>query len=188
MNHQHIACATPRAILIADAGVEDLGTLLDGLHAGVALWLVQPGEDAVGRIIQAIATPGLQTLHLLAHGAPGRIQMGGKAIAAEDFRTRFDGAAQRDLDIAFWSCHTGAEEAGRSFVAAVADATGARVAAASGLVGSAHRGGCWSVGSVAAPFSVYAQGEFQGVMAISGTWDGNSSTDLVVRSINTVTK
>ena len=28
MNHQHIACATPRAILIADAGVEDLGTLL----------------------------------------------------------------------------------------------------------------------------------------------------------------
>ena len=165
MNRQNLL-STCREILIADAGVEDLNTLLDGLDAGVATWLVQPGEDAVGQIIKAITTPGLKTLHLLAHGAPGQINLGGRAITAADFRSRFDGAAERDLDIAFWSCNTGAGDAGQSFVQAVAEATGARVAAADGLVGNAEKGGSWGLG-VRAPFSVDAQRAFAGVLAVA---------------------
>ena len=164
MNRQNLL-STSREILIADAGVEDLGTLLDGLNSGVEAWLVQPGEDAVGQIIKALATPGLKTLHLLAHGAPGQINLGGRAVTAADFRSRFDGAAERDLDIAFWSCHTGAGDAGQSFVQAVAEVTGARVAAADGLVGNAEKGGCWGL-NVTAPFSADAQRSFAGVLAV----------------------
>ena len=148
--------ASPAAheILIADANVKDLGILLAELNPGVAKWLVKRGDDAIGLIHQALSIPGLKTLHLLAHGSPGKICLGGRAITAADFRSRFDGAAVRDLDIAFWSCRTGAHQAGREFVQAVAEATGARVATAQGLVGSADKGGSWHLSAaVGAPFS-----------------------------------
>jgi len=112
-----------------------------------------------------MAVPGLKTLHLLAHGAPGEISLGGRTLTASDFRSRFDGAAERDLDIAFWSCNTGSGDLGQSFVKAVAETTGARVAAADGLVGSAEKGGSWNFNDVVAPFSLAAQHDFSGVLA-----------------------
>ncbi|MBV5280477.1 MAG: DUF4347 domain-containing protein, partial [Actinobacteria bacterium] len=105
-------------------------------------------------------------LHLLAHGAPGEIRFGGQAVTAADFRQRFDGAAQRDLSIAFWSCRTGAGAAGQAFVQAVSAATGARVAATSELVGAADKGGNWDLG-VTAPFSAEARAGFGEVLIVS---------------------
>jgi hypothetical protein len=166
-----------REILIADAQVEDLDILLAGLAPNVETWLVQPGDDAVARIFTALATPGLNKLHLLAHGMPGGIALGGKRITIGDFTGRYDGTAQRDLDIAFWSCETGAGEVGQAFVAAVAQATGARVAAAEGLVGNAERGGNWNLGSRAtAPFSAIALQRYDRVLALPGnvTSDGGN--------------
>ncbi len=158
---------TFREILIADAKLEDLDILLAGLGADVETWLVQPGDDAVARIFTALATPGLSKLHLLAHGMPGGIALGGKRITIGDFSGRYDGAAQRDLDIAFWSCETGAGAAGQAFVAAVAQATGARVAAAEGLVGHAERGGNWNLGPGAtAPFSAVALQRYDSVLGV----------------------
>lgn len=154
-----------REILIADASVKDLSVLLDGIKTSVDVWLLKTGEDAISQIIKAMAVPGLKTLHLLAHGAPGEISLGGRTLTATDFRSRFDGAAERDLDIAFWSCNTGSGDLGQSFVKAVAETTGARVAAADGLVGSAEKGGSWNFNDVVAPFSLAAQHDFSGVLA-----------------------
>ncbi|MCX7106243.1 MAG: DUF4347 domain-containing protein [Methylococcales bacterium] len=154
-----------REILIADASVKDLSVLLDGIKPSVDVWLLKTGEDAISQIIKAMAVPGLKTLHLLAHGAPGEISLGGRTLTATDFRSRFDGAAERDLDIAFWSCNTGSGDLGQSFVKAVAETTGARVAAADGLVGSAEKGGSWNFNDVVAPFSLAAQHDFSGVLA-----------------------
>ncbi len=154
MKHSH-------EILIADAGVADLQILLDGLAPHVAVHLIQPGEDAIACIFDALSDPALRKLHLLAHGAPGGILFAGKEIRAADFLGRYDGAMQRDLDIAFWSCRTGAGEAGQAFVRAVAQATGARVAATGGLVGAADQDGSWDLGaSVPAPFSATARSLF----------------------------
>jgi hypothetical protein len=162
--------ARATTILIADAGIADLDVLLDGLDAGVEPRLVAPGADARGAIAEALATPGLQTLHLLAHGAPGQIHLGGRALTAADFASGRDGAAERDLDIALWSCHAGAGEAGRRFVAAVADATGARVAAAQGLVGDAAQGGSWELSAaVRAPFGEQARSGFRQTLDIGAT-------------------
>ncbi len=187
---------TFREILIADAQLEDLDTLLAGLGSDVETWLVQPGDDAVARIFTALATPGLSKLHLLAHGMPGGIALGGKRITIGDFTGRYDGAAQRDLDIAFWSCETGAGAAGQAFVAAVAQATGARVAAAEGLVGHAERGGNWNLGPGAtAPFSAIALQRFDRVLALPGnvtsdggnpaTWTLTNSVDLSSLDLST---
>ncbi|MDP2902957.1 MAG: DUF4347 domain-containing protein [Methylovulum sp.] len=185
-------------ILIADAQVKDLDVLLSGLAPNVDAWLIQPGEDAMTSVFKALAMPGLSKLHLLAHGAPGEIRLGGRAITATDFRSCFDGAAVRDLDIAFWSCQTGAGEAGQAFVQAVAEATGARVVAAEGLVGSAAKNGSWEL-DVKAPFTDDAMGAFGGVLTArsgtaanlaAGTYDGTLpwvvADDLTVTDTATV--
>ena len=168
-----------REILIADASVKDLSVLLDGIKPSVDVWLLKTGEDAISQIIKAMAVPGLKTLHLLAHGAPGEISLGGRTLTASDFRSRFDGAAERDLDIAFWSCNTGSGDLGQSFVKAVAETTGARVAAADGLVGSAEKGGSWNFNDVVAPFSLAAQHDFSGVLAKVTNTAANLAKGLV---------
>lgn len=136
---------TTREILIADAGVEDLSVLLNGIHDNVDVWLVRSDEDAMSYIFKALAESKLSKLHLLAHGVAGGILLGNKIVTSADFSRRFDGAAQRDLDIAFWSCKTGAGAEGLAFVKAVAKATGAKVSATSGLIGAADKNGSWEL-------------------------------------------
>jgi hypothetical protein len=165
MSRQNLQPIT-NEILIADASVLDLNVLLNGINPNIEVKLIQEGEDGIGQILKAIADPGLKTLHILAHGAPGQINLGGRTITATDFRCRFDGAAERNLDIAFWSCHAGAGDAGQSFVQAVAETTGARVVAANSLVGNAGKGGSWLLAGTVAPFSANAQKAFDGVLAI----------------------
>jgi|GEM_PF-2955418 len=156
----------PHEILIADADLADLHILLDGLAPHVAVHLVQSGDDGVASIFDALANPALDKLHLLAHGTPGGIVLGGKEIRAADFLGRYDGSAQRDLDIAFWSCRTGAGVEGQAFVRAVAQATGARVAASADLIG---QGGSWHLDvAVPAPFSAAARAQFPHALDVQG--------------------
>jgi hypothetical protein len=156
-------------MLIADAAVADLNILLAGLAPNVRSRLIQPGEDALGAIFDALAQPGLSRLHLLGHGMPGAIVLGGRQLGAGDFRRRAAGvtvnAAPRQLDIAFWSCLTGCGKQGRTFVEAVAGATGARVSAASGLVGSAARNGSWNLDiQIQPPFAAEAREHYSGLV------------------------
>ncbi len=174
---------TQHEILIADAQLEDLNVLLAGLMPNTKVWLVQRNENAMPFIFKALAEPNLSKLHLLAHGVSGGILLGNKTLTATDFRRQFDGAAQRDLDIAFWSCETGAGEEGLAFVQAVADATGAKVSATSGLIGAADKNGSWKLDvSVQPPFSAEARGEFSHVLVVD-----SSSYDSIFNSTKTVT-
>jgi len=144
-------------ILIADATLQDLPVLLADLPASVHLRLVHSASEALGEFWQALASAGLTQLHWLSHGMPGGVVIAGQALTAADFCQRFDGAAERDLDVAFWSCHTGAGEPGRAFVEALTRATGAQVAASAVEVGA----GFWQLSpAVNAPFSARAQLEF----------------------------
>lgn len=165
-------------MLIADAAVQDLNILLGGLAPNVRSRLIQSGEDGLGAIFDALAQPGLTRLHLLGHGMPGAIVLGGRQLGAGDFRRRAGAtanagvnvntnvnAAPRQLDIAFWSCLTGCGKQGRTFVEAVAAATGARVSAASGLVGSAARNGSWNLDiQIQPPFAAEAREHYTGLV------------------------
>jgi hypothetical protein len=173
-----------RAILIADAGVEDLAILLDGIDEGVTPWLVRPGEDAIDVVAAALRTPGLKALHLLAHGAPGQIRLGGRDWSADDFGARLHTGARRDLDIAFWSCRTGAGAEGLRFVQTVAMATGARVAAPQGLVGDARRGGSWQAhGAVGAPFSERARDRFAHTLPSGAIFDTTANIEAQMAAL-----
>jgi hypothetical protein len=88
-------------------------------------------------------------LHVIAHGAPGRVSFASGdwsletlSAESEDFAA-IGKALGPDGRLLLWSCRTGAGAAGADFLEGLARKTGADVAAAAGLVGAAARGGAW---------------------------------------------
>jgi hypothetical protein len=182
----HSLFRTTRAVLIADAQLENLDQLLTGLDAGVEPWLIASNQDALPLIFKALAQPDLTQLHLLAHGAPGEIRLGKRALTAADFHHHFDDAAERDLEIAFWSCHTGAGTAGAALTQAVAAATGAQVFAAEGLIGSAQLQGSWELNGLTAPFSAAVRAEFAGTLAVRDRFEDDDTAGTAT-NLGTIT-
>ena len=139
-----------REILFVDRGVADFPTILSSLQPGIEAILLERDRPAARQIAAALARrPGLGTLHVIAHGAPGRVSFASgdwslETLAEEtqDF-TAIGEALGPDGRLLLWSCRTGAGAAGAAFLEGLARKTGADVAAAAGLVGAAALGGAW---------------------------------------------
>jgi hypothetical protein len=137
-------------ILFIDRGVADFPTILRSLQPGIEAILLERDRPAARQIATALARrPGLGTLHVLAHGAPGRVSFASGdwsletlAEEIEDF-TAIGEALGPDGRLCLWSCRTGAGAAGAAFLEGLARKTGADVAAAAGFVGAAALGGAW---------------------------------------------
>ena len=128
-----------RPALIADGSSPDLAPLL----AGALLPLLRLDESAeplsdITSHLQQLRRSGqaATTLHLLAHGQPGVVQLAGRAIDRAALIAAAPALATWGVQhIVLWSCHTGADQA---FTSTLAELTGAAVHATSGLIGSGH--------------------------------------------------
>ena len=158
-------------ILLADASVEQLDVLLSGLRTGVIVKLVTGNDDAIEMFAKALSHPRLDTLHVLGHGAPGEVTLGAHTInintlsqikqlldlgsfavvegAQSSGPTALIDNAQ--AQICLWSCLTGAELAGETFIKALAQTTHTAVFASAGFVGNASKGGTWDLEMSAYP-------------------------------------
>jgi hypothetical protein len=144
--------ALPRELLFVDPSVSDLGTILRNLRPEVEAIVLDAASRPARQI--ALALQGrhdLDAVHVIAHGAPGRISFSAGPWSLETLADNADdlaaiGEALRDYGgLQIWSCHTGEGARGRAFVDALSRATGAHVAAAAKLVGSPGLGGCWEL-------------------------------------------
>ena len=98
-----------------------------------------------------MAAHGLRSVHIMAHGAPGRVSFAAGDWSSEtledsagDFAA-IGRALDADGDLNLWSCLAGAGAEGADFIADLARATGADIAAADRLVGAAALGGGWEL-------------------------------------------
>ncbi|HTV87850.1 MAG TPA: DUF4347 domain-containing protein, partial [Stellaceae bacterium] len=133
-----------------DPGVPELPLLLRGLRRRVVPIVLSDNVPAIRQIAATLAgRRGVDVVHVIAHGAPGLVTFGcgewSLAALAEDPETF--AAIGRELaadgTLCLWSCRTGAGNDGVRFVAGLAAATAARVAASADLVGAAAHGGRW---------------------------------------------
>lgn len=131
-----------RELVIADAGIEDVDLLLGQLEPGADIWHVDSQTD-IASMFSAVLSGVYARIHVLGHGQPGAVTLGGRALEAEDFTALSHGNVTVQ-SMHFWSCMTGAGTKGRAFVDGIAQAFGAFVTAFSGLVGAASKGGGWS--------------------------------------------
>jgi hypothetical protein len=146
--------------------------LLEGLDPGVQAIPITATDEPMAIIEQLVKDPQMAQLHVLGHGAPGEVILGGQRLDAQTFSQRnglLGAAATNPLQIAFWSCKTGHGDIGMNFINTVANATGAHVFASSGLVGHEDKGGSWALDVQAAPrapFSADAREGFKQVLAL----------------------
>ncbi|MEI6638710.1 MAG: Ig-like domain-containing protein, partial [Chlorobium sp.] len=170
-----------RELVIADAGIEDVDLLLGQLEPGTDLWRVDSQAD-MASMFSAALSGAYTRLHVLGHGQPGSVTLGGRALQVEDFTALSRGNVVVQ-SMHFWSCMTGAGIKGRAFVDGIAKALGVVVTAFSALVGAERNGGGWS------PDILSRYGEITSVPFINATAYPHTlpSSALQVKSVVTST-
>ncbi len=143
---------TTREIVFIDPAVADIPALIAGLQPGVVPVLLGGTMPALEEIARALrGRKGLDAIHIIVHGRSGELSFSAGALSlasidhhADDLAAIGD-ALGPDGDLLLWSCRAGEGARGRAFVDALSLATGATVAAATGLVGAAALGGTWEL-------------------------------------------
>ncbi|MCC8952374.1 DUF4347 domain-containing protein, partial [Bradyrhizobium sp. Pear77] len=170
--------------LFVDSFVPDLGTLLQNLRPEVQAFVLDHRRPAAQQMAEALeGIEGLDAIHIVAHGAPGRICFSSGewtvGTAARDARelASLGRALSADGDLRLWSCETGAGPVGAAFVRALSDASDSLVSAASGLVGAAAFGGRWDLAVSARtenvpPMTDIGQANYAGVLSLEVTLVG----------------
>ncbi|MER9171980.1 DUF4347 domain-containing protein [Mesorhizobium australicum] len=142
----------PSEILFVDPSVADLGTILSNLKPEVEAILLDSERPAARQMALALeGRDGLDAVHVIAHGAPGRVCFAAGEWSARTLQddeadlATIGQALGEDGEFMVWSCHAGQGRAGRTFIGALARTVGADIRSATKPVGSAGLGGSWEL-------------------------------------------
>lgn len=168
----------PVGLVAIDRRIPAAASLAAGVSPGWRVLLLEPTERAFAQITQALASWPTRSLHLVAHGEPGWLQLGraglSAATIAQGDRTwlqRWAKLLGDRAEILLYGCRSGAGELGRQLIEAIAQITNTTVAAATAPIGSAQRGGVWrldrSTGPISSslPFTDRAIAQYPGLLA-----------------------
>ena len=157
-----------------------------GLPPGNALVMIDAGRDGWQQVADALqGVTGLDAIHIVSHGASGELVLGNQILNAGNIGSYSAQLAQLGAalatggDLQLYGCNVAAGSVGQAFLAALAGATGADVAASTNATGDAAFGGDWLLESASGAIdSAALRGGIvgllaQGVEIIDG--DGNNS-------------
>ncbi|WP_298596401.1 DUF4347 domain-containing protein, partial [uncultured Zoogloea sp.] len=138
--------------LFIDSRVDNIESLLDGIDPSIEVILLDSERDGLGQIADALASrSGVKSVHVISHGGPGSLQLGSSTVTESSLADQaaqlatIRAALSDSADLMLYGCNVAEGDAGASFVQALADATGADVAASTDTTGSALLGGDWAL-------------------------------------------
>ncbi|VFM96794.1 MAG: protein of unknown function (DUF4347) [Candidatus Kentron sp. G] len=141
-----------RELAFIDSSVEDAQTLTEGLAEGVEVIELDADRDGVEAIAEELAQRSdIEAIHILSHGSSGEVSLGearlnaGSLAQYSDELITWGNALTESGDILFYGCDVAEGSAGQAFIGAVAEATGADVAASDDKTGAPDRGGDWTL-------------------------------------------
>ncbi|WP_405314590.1 VCBS domain-containing protein [Pseudomonas sp. 10(2024)] len=144
------AAPAPRNLVVIDARVENRDQLAATLPAGTTALVVDPGQDAIAAISNALAQLGkVDSIQVYSHGASGQFTLGNQVFTRQtveqlgDRLSAWRGELNSGADIQLYGCDVGAGSAGQALVNELARWTGADVGASSNATGSQLAGGDW---------------------------------------------
>ena len=167
-------------IAFVDASLPDVQQLIAGLDRSVEIVLIDANRDGMAQIAQALAgRTQVDAVHLLSHGSPGEVRLGTALLTttsiagdyADELATIKSALSDR-ADLLIYGCDAAEGMAGMALVQALADSTGAEVAASTDPTGAASRGGDWDLEVLT--------GELDVTTLSAAAWDGT----LVQTTIN----
>ena len=135
-------------LIIVDPSAPDYETLLAGVRgaggedADLRVVMIDPKQSGVDQITRLLFQyADLDAIHLISHGSDGKIQLGSDTLDQvsldhkEDFVATWGDALSAGGDILICGCNLAASETGEAFVNALAELTGADVAASDDRTG-----------------------------------------------------
>src|SRR5262249_55094123 len=132
--------------------VSDLETILGSLRPEVRAVVLDAWWPAVRQIATALeGHRGLDAIHIMAHGASGRVNFAAGDWSVETLKeaahdcAAIGRALAANGELRLWSCETGLGDAGRAFIEALSEAVGADVCASTSLIGAQALGGVWEL-------------------------------------------
>ena len=139
-------------ILFIDSRVADIGGLLQGLASGTEVYILNPDEDGLAQIARLLGSrTDVPVISVIGHGNQGEIELGSSVVTettlnqSQTVLAAIGHAVAPQGDILLYGCDVGEGAAGQQFVDSFAAATGARVAAASHVVGDLAAGDGWNL-------------------------------------------
>ncbi|WP_170116023.1 Ig-like domain-containing protein [Brenneria roseae] len=162
-----------KEVAFIDTSVRDYQTLVAGIKPGVEVILINGDQDGLQQIAEWAAThTGYDAIHIFSHGSEGKLNLGTTlltetALQSENVQAELaaiGNALTADGDLLLYGCDVAAGAHGDAFIAGLAAATGADVAASINATGSSVIGGDWvlektigEVGSLALTVDSYQE-------------------------------
>ncbi|MBF0125128.1 MAG: DUF4347 domain-containing protein, partial [Magnetococcales bacterium] len=139
-------------LIFVDSSLANFQSLVHSLPADQEVILLNPGQDGLAQMAAALSgRSGLAAIHLFSHGSPGTLQLGSVTLNSANLAD-YSGALatigaslSAGGDLLLYGCDVAAGDEGRAFINALAQATGADVAASDDLTGAARLGGDWQL-------------------------------------------
>ncbi len=148
MTTQTMSAATPVQFLFVDAAVTGFESLLANVDPSIQVVRLNADEDGLAQMARALAGhSGVEAVHVVSHGGPGALMLGNGSVDSASLDTHgaalaaIRAALTEDADLLLYGCNVAEGEAGQAFIARLALATGADVAASEDLTGSPLLGG-----------------------------------------------
>ena len=174
-----------RELAVFAPDTPDMDTLIAGLREGVTPYVLSGEGDAVAEI--AARAEGYEAVHILSHGAPGRVFLGETVLSSETLGLHADALAALktalgpDGELLLYGCGIAGGPEGEAFLTRLDSALGRPVAASTDLTGAAALGGDWELerGGVTPRLTVFrdkVQTSYEAVLQ-TFTWD-TLSTDF----------
>ncbi|AUB34548.1 Ca2+-binding protein, RTX toxin-related [Nostoc flagelliforme CCNUN1] len=139
-------------LVFIDPKVENYQTLIAGVLPNTSVVVLDNDQDGIEQINQVLASHrGVNSLHIVSHGAPGRVYLGNSQLSNETlnrYAAKLMGwanALSADAQLLLYGCEVAQTEQGMAFVQRLSELTGAVVAASDNLTGSATLGGDWEL-------------------------------------------
>tara|TARA_R110000850_G_scaffold88416_5_gene189907 strand:+ start:1299 stop:1955 length:657 start_codon:yes stop_codon:yes gene_type:complete len=164
-----------KAVIFIDAGIADWQSLVNGAPEGAEIVTLNPSRDGLEQMAQWAQThSGYDAIHIISHGSKGQVHLGNFNLDARAINTRASDLAQlgaalnEEGDLLFYGCSVASGE-GQDFIAALAQATQADVAASDDLTGAASKGGDWELEVISSEGAIetktFSALDFQGTLS-----------------------
>jgi trimeric autotransporter adhesin len=149
------------AVFVVDLRITDAQMIVDGLKAQQAealaagqvvdILTIDGNEDGIAKISHFLSNQtDVTTLHLISHGQDGMMLLGNQWLDDSAIRGRsselstWSNALQPDADILLYGCDFAKSSEGKNAVIALAQLTGADVAASTDTTSNVNIGGNWN--------------------------------------------
>ncbi len=182
----------PTEIVFIENNLPDYQTLVNGVNPNAEVYLLDSTKDGLAQMAKILnGRSEIDAISIISHGAEASVGLGTLTLTSQNIHdhavdlTAIGNALKPDADILLYGCNVAKGSDGAEFIAALAQATRADIAASTDLTGAANQGGDWVLESktgfieASIPFAIetlsnYAYVLPAGMITFSGAFDGTS--------------